>query len=215
MPARLLIVDDHAIMREGLRRLLETNPTVEIVGVAADSEAGWTMAHTLQPDLVIMDLDLPGEGGIALTLRIRSHHPAIKIVVLTGHVDPKLAHDALKAGASGYLLKTNGAAELQTAIETVLGGKVFLCSATTTALVRVSSLSDVQKPAAPKIELPKREMQVLQLVVQGLRNKEIAARLDLNVKTVETYRARIMKRLNCGSPIELVRYAVRTGLVEL
>jgi DNA-binding NarL/FixJ family response regulator len=215
MPTRLLIIDDHAIMREGLRRLLQANSNLEIVGEATDSEAGWVMAHTLQPDLVVMDIDMPGEGGIALTFRIKSHYPAIKIVVLTGHVDPKFANDALKAGASGYLLKTNGAAELQTAIDTVLDGKVFLCSATTTALVRGSTLADAQKPAAPKIELPEREMQVLQFVVQGLRNKEIAAKLDLNVKTVETYRSRIMKRLNCGSPAELVRYAIRKGLAEL
>ncbi len=216
MPSRILLIDDHSMMREGLRRFIEGSPHLEVVGEAADSDQGWALTQALMPDLVLMDLDLPGEGGIALSFRIKAEHPNIKIVVLTGHTDPRYAHDAIKAGASGYLLKTNGAAELMTGIEMVIQGEVYLCSATTRALVRGGSQpSDAQKPTTPKIALPEREMQVLQYVVQGLRNKEIAAQLELNVKTVETYRSRIMKRLNCASPAELVRYAIREGLAEL
>jgi two-component system response regulator NreC len=212
MPTRFLVVDDHGMMREGLRRLINTEPDYETVGEAADCDTAWASVQSLQPDFIIMDIDMPGEGGIALTFRIKSNYPAIKTIVLTGHLDPKFAGDALRAGASGYLLKTNGASELIAAIKAVQLGQVYLCAETTAALFQTNQNFPHNQPASTKPTLPKRELEVLLYVVQGLRNKEIATKLDLNVKTVETYRSRIMKRLNCSSPAELVRYAIREGL---
>lgn len=215
MPTRIFIADDHSIMREGLRRLLAADPNLHVVGEAGDTAAAWQRIQELKPDVVITDLEMPGENGIALTKKVRDSLPSTKVIVLTGHVDAKLANESLAAGAAGYLLKTNGAAELAQAVETVNKGQVYLCSATTTSLVRSTQLSAETRVRADKSGLPEREMQVLKLVVRGLRNKEIASELDLNVKTVETYRSRLMKRFSCSSPAELVRYAIREGLAEL
>ena len=215
MPTRLFISDDHSIMRDGLRRLLSADPAFQVVGEAGDTTSAWQKIQDTKPDVVITDLDMPSEGGVALTKKIKTAFPGMKVIVLTGHVDAKLANESLAAGAAGYLLKTNGAAELALALETVGKGQVYLCSATTTSLVRNTQMAAQTKASAEKSGLPEREMQVLKLVVRGLRNKEIASELNLNVKTVETYRSRLMKRFNCASPAELVRHAIREGLAEL
>ena len=161
MSTRLLIVDDHGIMRDGLRRLIRSEPNLEVIGEAADCDSAWTSSSNLSSqDLIIMDIsDMPGEGGIALTFRVKSTYPTIKTIVLTGHLDPKFAGDALRAGASGYLLKTNGAGELIAAIKTVQLGQVYLCADTTSALFRNNQDSTRGEPAAPKPVLPRRELE--------------------------------------------------------
>ncbi len=211
MPIRILIVDDHVLIRSGLRLLLASRPEFELVGEAADGDAARVLLEAKAPDVVFMDLDLPGESGLSLTRRFKALRPATRIIVFTGHTDPRQAQDALDAGASAFLRKTNGAGELMDAMEAVLRGQVYLCSETAAALAQPLPRDGAHPPHAM---IPARELQVLQGVARGMRNKEIASELEISVKTVETYRARVMKRTGCGTPAELARYAVREGLAR-
>jgi DNA-binding NarL/FixJ family response regulator len=208
-PARIVVVDDHKILREGLRRLLGDQSDLVVVGEAADSETAWRLAGELTPDLMLMDLDLPGEGGAAVTRRIRATYPGIKVLVVTGQLQAHYARDALQAGAAGYLLKTDGASEILGAIRAVLAGSIYLSAETTAVLAQ---LDRRLAPGATGSRFSEREMEVLQLIVAGKRNKEISADLKIGIKSVETYRARLMKKAACGSPAELVRFAIREGL---
>lgn len=214
MPTRIFIVDDHRIMREAVRRMLGEHPHLEVVGDAGDSETAWGGITELKPDLVFMDLEIPGEGGMALTRRIHAAFANIKVIVLTSDGDPRLAGEALTAGACGYLFKTNGSKELLAAVKTVLAGEVYICAESSAAMVRAYQLGHRESPAEPKPALSDREHHVLRLVVQGLRNKEIAAELNVGIKSVEAYRSRLMKTLGCSTPADLVRRALRDGLVR-
>jgi len=211
-PARLLIVDDHLMMRQGLRRILAEQPQLNVVGEAADTDSARHAIRELQPDLVLMDLDLPGIGGLALTREMHAALPALKIIVLTGSPESRFAHEALAAGAQGYLVKTNGGADLLDAVEIVLEGKVYLCADTTTALIRANQRAG--RLGATQPVLSARETQVLALVVAGRRNKEIASEMKLGIKSVETYRSRLMKKLDSATPAELVRCAIRHGFAR-
>ncbi len=212
---RIFIVDDHLMMREGLRCVLAEQRELDTVGEACDVDTAWEAIDRLQPDLVLMDLDLPGGGGIGLTRRIRCTHTNIKVLVLTGLVEPRFVDESLAAGAGGYLLKTNGGQELLAAIEAVLAGKTYLCVDTTTAMLRANHNFAPGQSGGLAAALSEREKQVLRLVVEGLRNKEIAVELGIGVKSVETYRSRLMKKLDCSSPAELVRAAIRAGLSQV
>ena len=210
--ARIMIVDDHAMMRDGLRLLLEKQTKIEVVGTCGDVATAWQMVGDLKPSLVLMDIDLPDGSGLALTRRIRDKFPATKILILTGHVSRDFAREAVTAGAQGYLIKTNATAELLSAIHTVLADGLHLA-----AMKPADHASGPPSEFAVAAQLvlqhlPAREGQVLGLLVKGLRNKEIASALSLNVKTVESYRSRLMKRFGCNSPAELVRHAIRSGL---
>ena len=210
MALRLLIVDDHELMRYGLRWFLRHDPGVVIVGEAGDSETAWTAVGNLQPDVVLLDLDIPGEGGVALTRRIQSSFPRIKTIILTGATDPRLRREALEAGAIDFLLKANSNDELFTALTTALASKVRSGGNAPSAPLRASG--SPRHPDEPR--LSGREAQVLQFVVAGWRNKEIADKLNLGIKSIETYRARLMRKLACTTPADLVRHAIRTGLVQ-
>ncbi len=212
MPIRIFIVDDHRIMREAVRRILGEHAHLEVVGEAGDSDTAWRGIAALRPDLVFMDLEIPGEGGMALTRRIHAAFPNLKVIVLTSNVDPRLASDALAAGARGYLFKTNGSKELLAAMETVLDGHTYVCADSSGAMVRAYQVGQRELSAEPKPTLTAREHHVLRLVVQGLRNKEIAAELHVGIKSVEAYRSRLMKKLGCSTPADLVRCALRDGL---
>jgi len=213
MTTRILIVDDHKMMSDGLRLLLQQYPEAEVVGVCGDGVTAFWMAGELQPNLVLMDVDLPDCSGIALTRRMREAYPEVKVLVLTGRLEPNLMTEATEAGASGYLLKTNASAELLDAMHTVLAGGIhFSGGAPNTQTPGASPMADADAAVRVRQILPPREAQVLALLIRGLRNKEIAAQLTLGVKTVETYRGRLMKRFGCTSPAELVRYAIRLGL---
>jgi two-component system response regulator NreC len=211
MSSRILIVDDHQMICDGLRLLLEEYPEAEVVGSCGDSESAFRMASEHRPDLVLMDVDLPDGSGIVLTRRIRESFPEVKILVLTARLEPNLVIEAIEAGASGYLEKTNASAELFAAIRTVLAGGAYLNGGTSTAQAHDLS-AGADSAARVRQILPAREAQVLGLLIKGLRNKEIATELTLGVKTVETYRGRLMKRFGCASPAELVRHAIRLGL---
>ena len=209
---RILIVDDHEMMRDGLRLLLEKQAEIEVVGTCGDIATAWQMIGDLKPSLVLMDVDLPDGSGLALTRHIREKFPAIKILILTGQSGRDAGGSAVAAGAHGYLDKTNASAELLIAIHTVFAGGVHFPMGTLADPKSASPFEIAGADVEIRPFLPAREGQVLSLLVRGLRNKEIAVALSLNVKTVESYRSRLMKRFGCNSPAELVRYAIRSGL---
>jgi len=213
MSTRILIVDDHQMMCDGLRLLLAKFPGAEVVGACGDSATAFRMSVELRPDFVLMDVDLPDGSGIALTRRMREAHPEVKVLVLTGRLEPNLVTEAKEAGASGFLVKTNASTELLDAVRTVLAGGTRFGDLTLAAQ-EPGALSAADTDAAFRVRqmLPAREGQVLALLIRGLRNKEIAAELSLGVKTVETYRGRLMKRFGCASLADLVRHAIRLGL---
>jgi len=213
MPIRIFIVDDHRIMREAVRRMLGEHAQIEVVGDAGDSETAWRGIAESRPDLVLMDLKIPGEGGMTLIRRIHAAFATIKVIVLTGDPDPGLAREGLAAGAHGYVCKINGSTELLAAVQTVMGGQVYICTETSSAMAR-DYLGQRELSAEPKKVLTAREHHVLRLVVQGLRNKEIAVELNVGIKSVEAYRSRLMKKLGCSTPADLVHCALRDGLVS-
>lgn len=212
MPIRTLIIDDHQIMRDGLRLLLHGRPEFELVGSAYDTESGWQAVVDLKPDLVLMDLDVPGEGGLALTARVRASYPRTKVLVLTGHHEIRNVQAALDAGANGYVLKANGAALLTQAMTEVAAGRTYLCPDVSALILR-----HMQKglPGAAAAALSAREVQVLEQIANGNSTKEIAANIGISAKTVETHRANLMNKLKVNSVAELTKYAVREGLTKL
>lgn len=209
---RVMLVDDHAVLRAGLRLLLNAQPNLEVVGDASDAITAIRLVEQLRPDLMLLDLTLPGQGGINAIPAIRRASPATRILVLTMHDDEGYLKQALRAGASGYMLKHAADSELLTAIQAVLRGEVFVQSSLTRALV------EELFPAAPSAhdpwdELSEREREVLSMVAHGHTSAEIAAQLNLSPKTVETYRARGMDKLNLRSRAALVQFALARNLL--
>jgi DNA-binding NarL/FixJ family response regulator len=213
MPARILLIDDHQIIRDGLRLLLHNQADLELAGNAFDSETGWQAVEELRPDLIVMDLDVPGEGGAALTARIRTKYPEIKVVVLTGSTEARNPQAALAAGANGYVLKSNGFTVLLEAIRTVLSGKTYLCPEVSSIVVE-----QMQRPNGTWLSegtLSAREIEVLKQIANGSTTKEIAFNLSLSPKTIETHRTNLMTKLNVKSIAELTKFAIREGLTKL
>ena len=212
---RLLVVDDHPVVRVGLRMLLAAQPDMEVVGEAVDGHTAVERALELKPDVVVMDLAMrEGMDGLAATREIVSRLPQTRIVVLTMHSDEEYLRQALQAGATGYVLKEAVDTEIAVAIRVVQRGEVFLYPSFTRVLLGdlVQSGEDDRAEEDGYELLSKREKDVLRLVALGDTNREIAERLFLSVRTVETYRARLMEKLNLKSRGELVRYALRKGL---
>ena len=213
-PLRILLIDDHRIFRTGLRLILQQTPGLIVVGEAGEGVAALALAQSEKPDVVVADIHLPGEDGIAVAARIRETCPAAKIVFLSSDADLTLVRRALDGGGSGYLLKDNAAQDLIRAIEASVQGGVYLCPEVGAALVKNYRLRDAGlMPAAPAA-LSARELEVLLLIAEGLRNKEIADKLQLSQKSVETYRGRLLKKLGYNSTAELVRHAIREGLIN-
>ena len=213
MSLRILVVDDHAMLRGGVRQVIAQQPNFEIVGEASTGAAALEKIAGLAPDLIIMDVHLPDLPGIEVTRQILVRLPQTKIVMFSGDPDRALVDEALEAGACGYICKQGAAEELLAALETVIAGKLYLSPDLTAAILddyRKNLIHD-EAPAAPL--LSDRESQLLLLVAEGLRNKEIAARLNLSPKSIETYRARLMRKLGCESTADLVRYAIREKLM--
>jgi two-component system, NarL family, response regulator NreC len=212
---RVLIVDDHAVLRAGLELLIKAQPDLAVVGQAASASEALREAQRLNPDVVILDLALPDGSGVAAIGRLRQACPATRVLVLTGHNEPSFLHASLAEGARGYLVKAVSDSELLSAIRAVHQGRVF---------VDLNVPADAQPgfPAAPAgppageggtAALSRREREVLTLLAQGHTNREVADRLFLSVKTVETYRARVGEKLGLRSRADLVRYAVEVGLL--
>lgn len=213
---RVLIADDHAILREGVRALLALTPDIEVVGEAADGMEAIERTWELAPDVVLMDIGMPGLGGLEATLEIRKAVPHTKVLVLTQYDNKEYVHRFLKAGAVGYVLKKAAGAELAGAIRAVHQGGIFLHSSVAATVVE-SYLKGSPPEAEPDAyeALSDREKQVLKLVAEGRTSKEIADLLCLSVKTVMAHRANIVEKLDIHNKTELIKYALRTGLIQM
>ncbi len=213
---RLLMVDDHEIVRAGLRMLLQTQPDIEIVGEVSNGRAAIAQARQLLPDIVLMDISLPDMDGFEATRQIKRALPNVAILALTMHESDEYFFKMLNAGASGYVPKKAAPTDLVAAIRTVHDGGVFLYPSLAKSLVR-----DYMGRAAESGEraaldgLTDREQEVLKLIADGSTNQEIADKLTISVKTVERHRANIMGKLNLHSRTELVKYAIRKGMIDV
>ena len=207
---RILLADDHAVVRQGFKMILAAQPDMEIVGEAANGREAVELAEQLRPDVVVMDVSMPELNGIEATRRLASLVPRARVVALSMHKDSVYVREILHAGARGYLLKDSGAADLVAAIRAVASGESYLSPAVSGAV-----LDDYRRHATNPIDLlTSREREVLQMLAEGKTNKEIAGVLNLSVYTVDAHRGRIMEKLNLHSIGELVRFAVRNGLIE-
>lgn len=215
-PIRVVIVDDHDIVRSGLRMLLMAETDIEIVGEAGNGREALQKVEELHPDLVIMDLQMPDMNGIEATRKIKDLHPECAVLALTIHEDEQYFFQMLAAGASGYVPKRAAPDDLVWAIRVVHSGHVFLYPSMASVLV-VDYLSRIEAgdAEANTDSLTDREREVLTLIAEGLLNRDIAERLSISVKTVERHRENIMNKLNLHSRTELVKYAIRKGLIDL
>jgi DNA-binding NarL/FixJ family response regulator len=209
MTLRILIADDHAVLRDGLKALIDSQQGMSVVGEAADGLAACEAVAELRPDVVVMDLSLPKLGGAEATKRIKSTHPEAKIIALTAHEDRGYVQLMLQAGASGYVLKRAAAEDLVRAIQAIAAGGIYIDPAIARYALADESRRGGALPAGGN--LSDRETEVLKLMAQGYAPKEIAARLDVGARTVETYKARAMEKLQLKTRAEIVRYALQRG----
>lgn len=215
MRVKIVLIDDHPIYREGLRYVIRTQSDMKVSGEAADESPALELVRTTQPDVILMDIALASSNGIDVCQKILSEYPRAKIIILTAFADAEYVNRAIKTGIKGYLLKGSGTDEIIRAIRAVMAGHTYLCPEITSAVMAVykNALQTTAEP--PKTLLSAREREVLKWIAEGLSTKEIAARLDIGAKTVETYRRRLMVKLECNRATELVRYALREGIVSL
>jgi DNA-binding NarL/FixJ family response regulator len=209
---RVLLVDDHAILREGLRSLLSLHEDIEVVGEAGDGREALTLADLLKPDVVVMDVAMPVMDGLEATRLLKLAHPEIRVLILTQHDNREYVFSLLQAGASGYVLKKAGGAEVVAAIRGVSRDGAFLPSGIAREVIDRFVQRAQDEPGRPR--LSDRENEVLRLVAEGKTNKEIAELLFLSVKTVMVHRANIMAKLDIHNRTELVKYAIRHGIVQ-
>lgn len=211
MATRVLIADDHPVLRSGLRVLLAAAPDLEVVGEAGTGEETLRLAEMLRPDVVLLDVGMPGESGIETVRRLKAKLPALKVLFLTMHEEEGMLLEALGAGGDGYLIKRADEAEIVQAIRAVRRGDVYVHPAMTRALLsQVETTAHPQEPVEP---LTHREIDVLRLLARGNTNRQIAELLDLSVRTVESHRANLMGKLGLSSRVELVTYAEEHGLL--
>jgi len=212
---RILLADDHIVMRTGLRALLERQPNLEVVGESENGRETVTLAGTLRPDVVVMDVGMPILNGIDATQTIVAECPTIAVIILSMHADESYVMRALKAGARGYLLKDSGAADLIGAIQAVSQGKSFFSPKVSRILAEDYVRVLKQKGTADTYDLlTSREREILQLLAEGKTNKEVATALNISPYTVETHRSHILQKLNLHNSAELVLYAVRKGIIS-
>jgi two-component system response regulator NreC len=211
---RVMIVDDHTILRAGLKVLIESQPDMEIVGEAGDAAQAIRLCKTCQPDVVLLDLAMPGGGGLRAIEEIRADRPQARVLVLTMHDDQAYLRSSLAAGAAGYLVKRAADAELLSAIRTVYKGRSYIDVALADTSLR--DIVDQQADANPAglACLSQREREVLELVAYGYTNREIASRLHVSPKSVETYRSRVLEKLGLKTRADLVRFALEMGVVR-
>ena len=211
---RIIIAEDHTIIREGLRALLASHPEFEIVGEAADGREAIRCVERLKPDLVLMDLSMPKMNGIAAIREIKKRFPDTKILALTVHKTEEYVLAALEAGSNGYILKDATHEELDMAIRNILSGKPYLCPNISGSVIQGYLEGQKSSRALTLLEtLTAREQEVLQLIAEGYKNKEIAEFLFISVKTVDTHRTNIMKKLDLHSASALTAFAIQKGLV--
>lgn len=212
---RILLADDHAVLRAGLRALLDAEPDLTVVGEASTGEEAIEKAKTLEPDVVVMDLSMPGIGGLEATRRIHQQEGKTRVLVLTMHAEEEFLLPVLEAGGSGYVRKTRADEDLTQAIRTVARDEVFLYPSATKILLQGYKTVEAGGEKSPLERLSERERDVLALTAEGFSSSEIGERLFISPKTVDTYRSRIMEKLELRHRSELVRFALRTGLLKV
>jgi DNA-binding NarL/FixJ family response regulator len=215
MSIRILLADDHKIMREGLRSLLEKQPDMEVVAEAEDGPRAVQLARQLLPDVVIMDITMPGLNGIVAARQIMAQAPDVKVIALSMHSDKRFVMEMLKTGASGYLLKECAFEELARAINAVVAGHTYLSPEITGLVIDAGRYYwGETEPTALSI-LSRRELEVIKLIAQGKGTRQVASALRLNTKTIESHRRRIFKKLGIDNVAELTLWAIREGLVTI
>ena len=216
MTLRILLADDHKMFRDGLRPLLARQKGLTVVGEASDGAEVVALTRTLRPDLVILDVSMPGLNGVEAAREIRAIDPGIRVVMLSMHADRRFVLEALKAGASAYLLKDDAFEDLVRAIPRIMAGEVVLAERLGSLVAQeYVALAQRRTELGDPHDLSPREREVLQRIAEGRSTKEIAALHDVSVKTVETQRKQIMEKLDLHSVAELTKYAIRVGLTSL
>jgi len=219
-PVRILLVEDHNLVRAGIRALLESLPATEVVGDAGDGREALRLVESLKPDVVFMDIGMPGMNGLEATARIAKDFPAVRVVILSMHATEEYVMQAMRAGAIGYLLKDAGISELELAVKAASRGETYLSPAVSKHVIdeylrSVSgSLNRSSAESSPFERLTPRQREILQLIAEGHTTQDIARILSISLKTVETHRAQLMERLGIYDVPGLVRYAIRMGLVS-
>ena len=206
----IVLVDDHAVVRAGVRRLLEQEPLFEVIGEAESGEKAYQIFSELKPDVMVMDLSMPGMGGLEAIRRILMRYEKAKILVLSMHEDLSFANQALKLGAKGYLIKNALADDLVKSIETVSNGEVFLSA----EIAKKMAMQSISGDKHPIHELSAREFEIFRLLAEGLDIDAIASTLNISSKTVSNYQTMIKRKLDINSPVELIHYAIKTGVIK-
>jgi DNA-binding NarL/FixJ family response regulator len=206
----IVLVDDHAVVRAGVRRLLEQEPLFEVIGEAESGEKAYQILAELKPDVMVMDLSMPGMGGLEAIRRILMRYEKAKILVLSMHEDLSFANQALKLGAKGYLTKNTLADDLVKSIETVTQGDVFLSD----EIAKKMAMRSISGNQDPVHELSAREFEIFRLLAEGLDIDAIASTLNISSKTVSNYQTMIKQKLDINTPIELIRYAIKVGVIK-
>lgn len=215
MAIRVLLADDHALLRDLLRRLLEAEPDIRVIGEAADGRELLRQAQALRPDVAIVDIAMPELNGVDATAQLTTRHPALRVVCLSSYTAPSYVRSMLKAGAAGYLNKSVASSELVRAVRAVAAGQTYLCPEV--AGVAAESVRGAGRASGPARGLPalgRREREVLQLVAEGRSTTAIAEKLSVSPATVDAHRRNIMRKLDVHTAVELTRLAIREGLVE-
>lgn len=211
---RILVVDDHRVVAQGLHALLECEPDFEVVGTAHDGREALRMIEEIEPHVVVIDVAMPSLNGIEATTQIVRDHPSVRVVALSTHAQPRMVRSMLEAGAMAYVTKDTAGEELVRALQQVRAGRMFVSSDLTGVAID-GMLSPADTPASPRSELGAREREVLQLIAEGLTSGEIASRLYIASSTVDTHRKNLMRKLEIHSIAGLTKYAIREGITPL
>ena len=206
----IVLFDDHAVVRAGVRRLLEQEALFEVIGEAENGEKAYQIFGELKPDVMVMDLSMPGMGGLEAIRRILMRHERARILVLTMHEDLSFANQALKLGAKGYLIKNTLGDDLVKSIQTVSRGEVFLSD----EIAKKMAMQSISGEQDPIHELSAREFEIFRLLAEGLEIDAIATTLNISSKTVSNYQTMIKQKLNINTPVELIRYAIKAGVIK-
>lgn len=215
MTIRVLLVDDHQLLREGLRRILEGTAGIQVVGEADDGRAALAAVRESGPDVVVMDVGMEGMNGIEATQQLRKEHPLVQVVALSMHSDKRYVRNMIRAGACAYVLKESASEDLLRAVRAAARGEHYLSPRITGCMLERWSSPAPSGPASAYELLGAREREVLKLLAEGLSSKEIASRLTISTKTVETHRSNIANKVGLRSVAELTKYALREGLTSL
>ena len=210
-PLRILIADDHATVRQGLKLLIDSQPDMGVVGEAADGNGVLQQAEALKPDIVVMDISMPGMNGLIATRTLKRVQPHVSIIALTRHDDDTYLDELLRAGASGYVLKQSAPVEFLQAIRSVAAGGIYLDPAMTSKVADGLLAAHAEVASKPRAALTERESEVLRLIAIGHSNKEVATQLKISVKTVEVHKANAMRKLGLTGRVDVIRYGVLQG----